>query len=305
MNEHDWLAEQFEENRTHLRAVAYRMLGSLSEADDAVQDAWLRLSRADISGVENLGGWLTTVVARVCLDMLRSRTSRREEPLGARLPEPIVSRAEGTDPEHEALLADSVGLALLVVLDTLDPAERLAFVLHDLFAMPFDEIAPIVGRSPTAARQLASRARRRVQGAAAAPPADRAHQRAVVDAFLAAARNGDFGALLALLDPDVVLRADPTAVQMGASKEVRGAAAVAGFFAGRARAARPALVNGAAGAVWAPGGRPRVVFNFTITRGKVVAIDLLADPERLRQLDLTVLDGRRAAPIDGPVPSDI
>ena len=208
MDEHEWLAEQFEANRTHLRAVAYRMLGSLSEADDAVQEAWLRLSRSDTSGVENLGGWLTTVVARVCLDMLRSRKSRREEPLGAHVPDPMVSREDGIDPEHEALLADSVGLALLVVLETLAPAERVAFVLHDMFDLPFDEIAPIVGRSPTAARQLASRARRRVQGAATVPDADLTRQREVVDAFLAASRGGDFDALLALLDPDVVLRAD-------------------------------------------------------------------------------------------------
>ena len=290
MDEHDWLAERFEANRTHLRAVAYRMLGSLSEADDAVQEAWLRLSRSDTSVVENLGGWLTTVVARVCLDMLRSRKSRREEPLGAPLPDPIVGREDGTDPEHEALLADSVGLALLVVLETLAPAERLAFVLHDMFAVPFDEIAPIVGRSPAAARQLASRARRRVQGAATVPDADLTRQREVVDAFLAASRDGDFDALLAVLDPDVVLRADPAAVDAGASREVRGAAAVADTFSGRARFAQPALVNGAAGAVWAPGGRPRVVFGFTITRGKIVAIDMLADPERLRQLDLTFDD---------------
>jgi len=290
MDEHDWLAQRFEANRTHLSAVAYRMLGSLSEADDAVQEAWLRLSRSDTSDVENLGGWLTTVVARVSLDMLRTRTARREEPLGAHLPDPIVSREDGIDPEREALLADSVGPALLVILETLAPAERLAFVLHDMFAVPFDEIAPIVGRSPTAARQLASRARRRVQGAGTVPDADLARQREVVDAFLAASRDGDFDALLALLDPDVVLRADRAAVQTGASAEVRGAPAVADTFSGRARAAQPAFVNGAAGAVWAPGGQPRVVFGFTITHGKIVAIDLVADPERLRQLDLTVLD---------------
>ena len=289
MNESDLLAERFEENRTHLRAVAYRMLGSVSEADDAVQEAWLRLSRSGTSGVENLGGWLTTVVARVCLDMLRTRKSRREEPLGAPLSDPIASREDGTQPEHEALMADSVGLALLVVLETLAPAERLAFVLHDMFAMPFDEIAPIVGRSTDAARQLASRARRRVRGAATDPVADRPRQREVVDAFLAASRHGNFDALLALLDPDVVLRADHAAVRAGASSEVRGAAAVAGTFSGRARFAQPALVNGAVGAVWAPGGRPRVVFGFTITRGKIVEIELLADPERLRRLDLTVL----------------
>ena len=290
MDEHEWLAEQFEANRTHMQAVAYRMLGSLSEADDAVQESWLHLSRSNTSGVENLGGWLTTVVARVCLDMLRSRNSRREEPMGAHVPDLIVSREGGIDPEHEALLADSVGLALLVVLDTLNPAERLAFVLHDLFAVPFDEIAPIVGRSETAARQLASRARRRVQGAATAPDADLTRQREVVDAFLAASRGGDFDALLAVLDPDVVLRADPASVNMGSSREVRGAQSVAKQFSGRARAAQPALVNGAVGLVWAPGGLPRVVFGFTITRGKIVAIDQVADPERLRQLDVAILD---------------
>ena len=289
MDEQDWLAERFEENRTHLRTVAYRMLGSLSEADDAVQEAWLRLSRSDTSSVENLGGWLTTVVARVCLDMLRSRKARREESLDAHAPDPIVSREDGTDPEHEALMAESVGLALLVVLETLAPAERVAFVLHDMFNLPFDEIARIVGRSPGAARQLASRARRRVQGAATGFDADLARQREVVDAFLAASRGGDFDALLAVLDPDVVLRADHAAARAGASREVRGAAAVADTFAGRARAAQPALVDGAAGLVWAPGGRPRVVFNFTITRGKIVAIEMVADPERLRQLDLAVL----------------
>jgi RNA polymerase sigma-70 factor, ECF subfamily len=289
MDDHDWLAERFEENRRRLRGVAYRMLGSVDEAEDAVQEAWLRLGRSDTSGVENLRGWLTTVIARVCLDMLRTRKSRREEPMGAHPPE-IVSREDGIDPEYEALLADSVGLALLVVLETLAPAERVAFVLHDMFDVPFEEIAPIVGRSPGAARQLASRARRRVQGAATAPDADRTRQREVVDAFLAASRGGDFDALLAVLDPDVVLRADHAAVQVGASKEVRGAAAVAATFSRRARAARPALVNGAVGLVWAPGGRPRVVFGFTITRGKIVEISLIAAPDRLRQLDLAILD---------------
>ncbi|MGH8991155.1 MAG: sigma-70 family RNA polymerase sigma factor [Acidimicrobiia bacterium] len=289
MDEHDWRTEQFEAHRGHLRAVAYRMLGSGSEADDAVQEAWLRFSRAGTGGVENLGGWLTTVVGRVCLDMLRSRTARREEPVGARVPDPAPGGPGGDDPEHEALLADSVGLALLVVLDTLAPAERLAFVLHDLFAVPFDEIAPIVGRSPAAVRQLASRARRRVQGSAP-PDTDLTRQRAVVDAFLAASRGGDFGALLAVLDPDVVLRADPAAVRMGVAREVRGAAAVAETFAGRARAARPALVDGVPAAVWAPGGRPRVVLGFTIAGGRIVGIDLLADPDRLRHLDLAVLD---------------
>jgi len=294
VDEGDWLAQRFEANRTHLKAVAYRMLGSLSEADDAVQDAWLRLSRSDTSEVENLDGWLTTVVARVCLDMLRSRSSRREEPLGVHLPEPIVSRADGVDPEQEALLAEGVGLALLVVLDTLAPAERLAFVLHDMFGVPFDQIAPIVGRSPVAARQLASRARRRVQEAGTVPDTDLAQQQAVVDAFLAAARDGDFDALLAVLDPDVVARADRAAAPAGASREVRGARAVAEqalSFSRFARSARPALVNGAAGVVaWAPDGRPFSVMGFTVRDGKIVAIDILVDPERLRQLDLTALD---------------
>ena len=295
MDEHDWLAQRFEENRTHLRAVAYRMLGSLSEAEDAVQEAWLRLSRSDTSDVENLGGWLTTVVGRVCLDMLRSRRSRREEPLGeplgARFPNPIAGRQGGIDPEHEALLSDSVGLALLVVLETLSPAERLAFVLHDMFAVPFEEIAPIVGRSPAASRQLASRARRRVRGTATAPDADLNRQREVVDAFLAAARGGDFDALVAVLDPDVVLRSDRGAVPAGASREVRGAPAVARRAAkGRARAARPALVNGAVGVVVAPRGRLLMVLGFTITGGKIVEIDAIADPAPLRKLDLAVLD---------------
>ena len=290
MDEHDWLAKQFEAERTHLRAVAYRMLGSLTEAEDAVQESWLHLSRSDTSGVENMGGWLTTVVARICLDMLRSRTSRREEPLEASAPEPITSREGGIDPEQEALLADSVGLALLVVLDTLNPAERLAFVLHDIFAMPFDEIAPIVERSPTAARQLASRARRRVRGAATVKDADITYQREVVDAFLAASRGGDFDALLAVLDPDVVFRYDPTAVPAGASREVRGAPAVARQFSGRAQGARPALVNGSVGLVVARHGRLFLVLNLTVTRGKIVEINVVADPERLRQLDLAVLD---------------
>jgi len=290
MDEHEWLAEQFEASRPHLRAVAYRMLGDLTEADDAVQESWLHLSRSDTSGVENLGGWLTTVVARVCLDMLRSRNSRREEPLGADVPEPITSREGGIDPEQEALLADSVGLALLVVLDTLNPAERLAFVLHDIFAMPFDEIAPIVERSPTAARQLASRARRRVRGAATVKDADITYQREVVDAFLAASRAGNFDALLAVLDPDVVFRHDRTAVPAGASREVRGALAVARQFSGRAQGARPALVNGAVGVVVARHGRLFLVLNLTVTRGKIVEINVVSDPARLRQLDLAVLD---------------
>jgi RNA polymerase sigma factor (sigma-70 family) len=295
VNETEWLAERFEEHRTHLRAVAYRMLGSASEADDAVQDTWLRLSRSDRGDVQNIGGLLTTMVARVCFDMLRARTSRREESLAAELPEPAVSLDDRIDPEHEALLADSVGLAMLVVLEILTPAERIAFVLHDMFDVPFEEIAAIVGRSPTAARQLASRARRRVKGTAplpeaAAPDPDLERQREVVKAFLAASRGGDFDALLAVLDPDVVVRADRAAVRMGAPAEVRGAAAVAGTFAGRARVARPALVNGAMGLVWASGGRPRVVFDLTITGAKISVIELIADPERLGKMDLEFLD---------------
>ena len=289
MDERDQLADRFEANRSHLRAVAYRMLGSVSEADDAVQESWLRLSRSKTAELENLRAWLTTVVARVSLDMLRSRKSRREEPWGPHLPEPIVSREDGVDPEHEALLADSVGLALLVVLEALTPAERLAFVLHDMFAVPFDEIAPIVGRSPTAARQLASRARRRVR-AAPAPDVDLARQREVVDAFLAAARDGAFDALVALLDPDVVMRVDRDS---GAPREFRGAPSVAEqvlTFARGAQFARPALVNGAAGFVVAPRGRPVAVAGFTVAGGRIVAMDVLADPARLRELDLTVLD---------------
>ena len=310
MDERDWLADRFEEDRGHLRAVAYRMLGSLSEADDAVQEAWLRLSRSDTSEVQDLSGWLTTVVARVCLDMLRSRKSRREESLDAPGLARPATRADGADPEQEALLADSVGLALLVVLEMLEPAERLAFVLHDMFAVPFDEIAPIVGRTPAAARQLASRARRRVHGAggreseggraeakggegvAKARDADLGRQRAVVDAFLAAARGGDFQGLLAVLDPDVVLRSDAVAVVVGGPQEVRGAEAVAPqAMRGRARAAQPVLVNGAVGVVVAPRGRLMMVLDFTIRHGKIVAIDAIADPERLTELELTVLDG--------------
>ena len=272
-----------------MRGVAYRMLGSLSEAEDAVQEAWLRLSRSGASGVENLGGWLTTVVARVCLDMLRSRKAKAEEPLVPQVPEPTTSQGPN-DPEQEAILADSVGLALLVVLETLTPAERVAFVLHDLFAMPFEEIAPIVGRSAAAARQLASRARRRVQGGTTVGDDDRSRQREIVAAFLAASRGGDLAGLLALLDPDVVLRADGAAVAAGAADEVRGSAAVAETFSGRARAAQPALINGVAGLVWAPGGQPRVVFDFAIAGGKIVAIHLIADPQRLRDLDLAILD---------------
>jgi RNA polymerase sigma factor (sigma-70 family) len=276
----DLLAEQFEANRRHLRAVAYRMLGSINEADDAVQEAWLRLSRSDANQIENLGGWLTTVVSRVCLDMLRSRKGRREDPLSEI---PVV---EPIDPEEEAVRADSVGQALLVVLDALAPAERLAFVLHDLFAVPYEEIAPIVGRTPAAARQLASRARRRVQ-ASDAPDADRARQRELVDAFLAASRAGEFDRLLALLDPDAVLRVDGAAARMGA-QGASGADPVAHTFSGRAKAAQPALIDGLAGAVWAMDGVPKVVFDFTVVGDKIVAIDLLADPELLSELELVV-----------------
>jgi RNA polymerase sigma factor (sigma-70 family) len=292
MDDHDWLAERFQAHRAHLRAVAYRMLGSASEADDAVQEAWLRLHRADPAAIHNLGGWLTTVVARVCLDLLRARTARREEPRGVDLPDPTGSPGDGVDPEQQMLVADAIGPALLVVLDTLAPAERVAFVLHDMFAVPFDEIAPIVGRSATAARQLASRARRRVQGAATVPQADVARQRVVVEAFLAAARGGDFEGLLAVLDPDVVVRADRAAVPAGAPREARGAPAVAEralAFARLTRFARPALVNGAAGVVVAPRGRLFSVMGFTLRGGRIVAIDILADPERLRRLDLTIL----------------
>ena len=291
MDERDWLAERFEEHRTRLRAVAYRMLGSLSEADDAVQEAWLRLGRTDANEIENLGGWLTTVVARVSLNMLRSRNLRGEEPLGVRMPDPIVDSAEGTDPEHEALLADSVGLALLVVLETLSPPERLAFVLHDIFAVPFDEIAPIVDRSPEAARQLASRARRRVRAERPVPDADLETQREVVDAFLAAARDGDFDRLVAVLDPDVVVRADFGPA--GGLQEVRGAAAVARQALGYARIGldtRPALINGVAGAVAFLHGEPFSVAAVTVRNGKIVELDFLADAERLRLLDLTILD---------------
>ncbi|HVT42652.1 MAG TPA: RNA polymerase sigma factor SigJ [Acidimicrobiales bacterium] len=293
MDEAQWLSGRFEEHRGHLRAVAYRMLGSLTEADDAVQEAWLRFSRADTSGVDNLNAWLTTVVARVSLNMLRARRARPDEPAGPHMPDPIVDRPDGTDPEHEALLADSVGVALLVVLDMLTPAERLAFVLHDIFAVPFDDIAPIVDRSPEAARQLASRARRRVQGERTVPDTDLVRQREVVDAFQAAARHGDFEALLAVLDPDVVVRADQGAVNAGALRIVRGAEAVARQAMGYASLemlAQPALVNGVAGAVAMRDGEVFSVGAFTVRGGKVVALDILADPERLRLLDLTVLD---------------
>lgn len=283
MDEKEALARRFEADRPRLRSVAYRMLGSLAEADDAVQEAWLRLSRTDADGVDNLSGWLTTVVSRVSLDMLRSRSSRREDPVEEFPPAP--SAGTDTDPEHQALLADSMGPALLVILETLGPAERLAFVLHDLFAVPFEEIAPIVGRSPAATRQLASRARRRVQGASVTAEADRAGQTAVVAAFLAAARGGDFQALVELLDPEVVLRADAAAVQAGAEGLVTGFDAVARTFSGRARFAEPALIDGVPGAIWAPGGAPRVVFAFTVIGGVVTGIELLADPETLELIE--------------------
>jgi RNA polymerase sigma factor (sigma-70 family) len=291
VNEQDWLAERFETNRPQLRAVAYRMLGSLSEADDAVQEAWLRLSRSDAGRIENLGAWLTTVVGRVCLDMLRSRRSHGEVPLEGRLPDVLVDRVDGIDPEHEALLADSVGLALLAVLETLSPAERLAFVLHDIFAVPFDEIAPIVDRSPEAARQLASRARRRVRAERTVPDADLETQREVADAFMAAARDGDFDRLVAILDPDVVLRADFGPA--GGSQELHGAATVASQALGFARLGleiRPALINGVVGAVSFLHGQPFSIGAMTVRNGKIVELDFLTDPDRLRRIDLTVLD---------------
>ena len=290
----EWLTERFEENRSHLQAVAYRMLGSLNEADDAVQEAWLRLSRSDTNSIENLRGWLTTVVGRVCLDMLRSRTSRREEPLDAHAPETMASPADVSNPEQEALLAESVGLALLVVLDTLAPAERLAFVLHHMFDLPFNEIARIMGRSPASARQLASRARRRVQGVPAASRADLARQREVIEAFIAATHAGDFGALLEVLDPDVVRRID-VAAKSGASKEVRGAQVVAkGALAGARHAQSSqialALVNGNVGIVVVSQRRLSMAITFVIREGKIAEIDLITSPARLRQLDLAVFN---------------
>jgi RNA polymerase sigma factor (sigma-70 family) len=293
MNQTDSLAAQFEKNRSHLRAVAYRMLGSLSEADDAVQEAWLKLNRSDAGGIDNLGGWLTTVVARVCLDMLRSRNARREDSLEEHVdaPPPAV-KSRALDPEQETLLAESVGLALLVVLDTLAPAERISFVLHDLFAVSFDEIANIVGRSPAAVRQLASRARRRIQGADAASGADLTGQRKVVDAFLAALRAGDFQALVAVLDPNVVITADAFAQPVEAKREIRGAEnwAKGAIAAARgARAAQPALIDGAVGLVIAPQGRLFRALRFTLAEGKIAAVEVIGDPERLRHLDLAIL----------------
>src|SRR5215467_8436368 len=294
MAESDWLVEGFEKNRPRLRAVAYRMLGSVAEADDAVQETWLRLRRSDASGVDNLGAWLTTIVARVCLNVLRSRNTRREEPMGMNVPDPVISRVNGTNPEDEALLADSVGLALLVVLQTLTPAERLAFVLHDMFDLPFEEIAPVVGRSPATARQLASRGRRRVRGAdIRVPDPDVARQREVVDAFFAATRRGDFDALVAILDPDVVLRSDGGTARPDASVVLRGAAAVAGrtlTIDQPSEPKLPILVNGAAGVVVTLGGQPVAVIGFTVSRGKIVEIDAITDPERLLRLNLAALD---------------
>jgi RNA polymerase sigma factor (sigma-70 family) len=290
MDERDSLAERFEELRPRLRAVAYRMLGSVSEADDAVQEAWLRLSRSDASEIQDLGAWLTTVVGRISLNVLRARKSRREDPLEIRMPEPIVDRADGTDPEHEALLADSVGLALLVVLEQLSPPERLAFVLHDSFAVPFDQIAPIVDRSPEATRQLASRARRRVQAENTVPDPDLDAQREVVEAFLAAARDGEFDRLVAVLDPEVVLRQDFGA---GRKREVRGVAAVAGqaeSYAQMELVSTPALINGAAGLVVTQDGQPFSVGAFTVRNGRIVEMDWLGDPVRLRELDLAIFD---------------
>ena len=293
MDETEWLADRFEEHRPHLRAVAYRMLGSLSEADDAIQDSWLRVSRAGAGGVENLGGWLTTIVARVCLNVLRSRNTRREESLDGHIPDPVISSERVRQPEEEALLADSVGLALLVVLDTLSPAERLAFVLHDMFQLPFEEIAPMVGRSPEAARQLASRARRRVKGAQIpAPDPDLARQRAVVDAFFRAARGGDFDGLVALLDPEVVLRSDYGGRRPASPKVIHGPAAVASqALLGALPGAElhPALVNGTAGMVITVHGRPYAVMGFTVADGKIIDIDAIADPERVERLAEAVL----------------
>ena len=290
MNERDYLAERFEEHRTHLRAVAYRMLGSPGEVDDAVQEAWLRLSRVDAADIDNLGGWLTTVVARVCLDMLRSRQSRREEAFTPDAPDSVATGPQGSSPEHEALLADSVGLALLVVLDRLTPAERLAFVLHDMFAVPFEEIGPIVGRSPEAARQLASRARRRVRGGGTGPDPNLVQQRQVVEAFIAALRAGDFEGLLAVLDPDLVVRAE---MATGAPTEIRGAAAWAKgavAYGHLAQLTRPALVNGAIGVVVAPHGRLVRALRFTIANGKIAEIEVIGNPARLGELDVSIVD---------------
>ena len=289
MADHEWLADQFEDNRAHLQKVAYRILGSSGEADDAVQEAWLRLSRSDAGRIDNLSGWLTTVVARVCLDVLRSRRLRQDERLEDQTSESVEGLDESSDPERDMIATDSMGVALFVLLDTLTPAERVAFVLHDLFSVSFSDIASIVGRTPEAARQLASRARRRVQGAPAPTDVDRTHQRRLVEAFLTASHAGDFAALLELLDPDVVLSADPAAVRMGASAELRGAAAVAETFKGRAQGARLALVDGMVGLGWAPRGQRRVVFEFATDGGRITGINLCADRERLRQFEIIPL----------------
>ncbi|MFH8789841.1 sigma-70 family RNA polymerase sigma factor [Streptomyces roseoverticillatus] len=296
MDEKTSVTARFEEHRPRLRAVAYRMLGSLAEADDAVQEAWLRLDRTDASEIDNLGGWLTTVVGRICLNLLRSREQRREDPLEIRIPDPVISREEGAagaDPEQEALLVDSVGLAMLVVLQSLAPAERLAFVLHDMFHVPFDDIAPLIEKTTAATRQLASRARRRVQGAAPAPDPDLARQRAAVDAFFAAARDGDFEALVSVLDPDVVLRSDGGTARTGLSVLIRGARTVAAQATSWGKLspfARPALINGMAGVVVVPQKRPVSVMAFTVVEGRITTIEVLADPQRLGQLDLSVLE---------------
>jgi RNA polymerase sigma-70 factor, ECF subfamily len=305
MDDEKFLVAQFESHRTHLRAVAYRMLGSLSEAEDAVQETWLRLSHSDAAAIENLGGWLTTVVARVCLNVLRSRRTRPEVPLEVYVPDPIVSGAAGLDPEQEALLADSVGLALIVVLDTLSPAERLAFVLHDMFAVPFEEVATIAGRSPQAVRQLASRARRRVQGARTTPDGDLTRQRDVVDAFFAAARDGDFDALVAVLDPDIVLRSDGGTARPAATRIVHGPAEVASqalMFSRPTLALRPVLINGAAGVVVVSDERPFSVMAFTVIAGRITEIDAIADPQRLAQLDLSAIWGGSVSDPDNDVP---
>jgi RNA polymerase sigma factor (sigma-70 family) len=289
MHESQGLAERFEAERTHLRSVAYRILGSASEAEDAVQEAWFRLSRSGTDEFENLGGWMTTVVSRVCLDMLRSRRSRREEAFADDAPEPVATGQAAIDPEREAVLGDSVGLALLVVLERLTPAERVAFVLHDMFGVPFEEIAPVVGRTADATRQLASRARRRVRGATVGSEADLARQRAIVDAFRAASREGDLDRLLALLDPEAVVTADATAVAFGSTPETRGAPAAAALFKERARGAARAVVGGTPGLVWAPEGRPRVAFVFTLAGDRIAGIDLVADPSHLDELAVEVL----------------
>jgi RNA polymerase sigma-70 factor (ECF subfamily) len=290
MRQDSWLAARFEESRPHLRAVAYRLLGSREEADDAVQESWIKLSRSDPHKVENLTGWLTTIVARVCLDMLRSRRARPEDPVGTQIPESLTEPSELARPDQQALIADSVGPALLVVIDTLSPPERVAFVLHDIFGVSFEEIAPIIGKTPAASRQLGSRARRRVQGTGQAPSVSISRQRAVVDAFLAASREGDFAALLALLDPDVVLRGDAAAIAAGGPASVCGAQEVAQTFSGRARGAKPALIDGEAGLVWAPGGQPRVVFALHVDGDVISRIEMIADPGHLAGLELVILD---------------